>query len=158
VEKILVKTAKGVQVQCGFAYQAKSVLQAQMSLQYITAVALLEGGALLEQFSEAKIVDPRVLALARQVEVVMDPDIDKVYPKRYPNRVEIILKNGNRFETQIDYPKGSVEQPMSFDDVTDKFRSLAGYAVTAAQAECIIEQVERLEKLKDIRKLTRLLA
>jgi 2-methylcitrate dehydratase PrpD len=158
VEKILVKTAKGVQVQCGFEYQAKSVLQAQMSLQYITAVALLEGGALLEQFSEAKIVDPRVLALARQVEVVMDPDIDKVYPKRYPNRVEIILKNGNRFETQIDYPKGSVEQPMSFDDVTDKFRSLAGYAVTAAQAECIIEQVERLEKLKDIRKLTRLLA
>ena len=49
-----------------------------MSLQFIVAVALLEGAALLEQFSEAKIADPRVLDLARRVEVVVDPEIDQM--------------------------------------------------------------------------------
>jgi 2-methylcitrate dehydratase PrpD len=158
VEQILVKTAKSVVVQCGFAYEAKSVLQAQMSLQYIVAVALLEGAALLEQFSEAKIADPRVVDLAGRVRFSVDPDIDRLYPRRYPNRVEIVLKNGQRFETRIDFPKGSVEHPMSFDEVAGKFRSLAGHAVPAAQAERIIETVGRVEELEDIRELTGLLA
>jgi 2-methylcitrate dehydratase PrpD len=158
VEKILVKTAKSVVVQCGFEYQAKSVLQAQMSLQYIVAVALLEGAALLEQFSEAKIADPRVVDLAGRVQFVVDPDIDRLYPARYPNRVEIVLKNGQRFETRIDFPRGSVEQPMSFDEVADKFRSLAGCAVSKARTEEIIQKVGIVEDLESIRELTGLLA
>jgi 2-methylcitrate dehydratase PrpD len=154
IERVLVKTAKGVQVQCGFEYQAKGVVQAQMSLQYIVAVVLLEGAALLEQFSESKIADPKVVDLAKHVEIVVDPDIDKLYPERFPNRVEIILKNGLRIETRIDFPKGSVEHPMSFDEVAAKFRSLASYAVLPAQAENIIEAVGGLEELGNIRELT----
>jgi 2-methylcitrate dehydratase PrpD len=158
VEKILVKTAKSVVVQCGFEYQAKSVLQAQMSLQYIVAVALLEGAALLGQFSEAKIADPRVVELARRVEFAVDPDIDRLYPERFPNRVEIVLKNGQRYETRIDFPTGSVEHPMSFDAVAGKFRSLAGCAVSETRTEEIINKVGILEELKNIRELTELLA
>ena len=157
VEKILVKTAGVVQVQCGFAYQALSVLEAQMSLQFIVAVALLEGAALLEQFSEAKIADPRVLDLARRVEVVVDPDVDRWYPERYANKVEVVLKNGRRFETRIDFARGSVERPMAFPEVAEKFRSLAGYAVTAEQAERIIATVERTEALDNVHELTGLL-
>ncbi len=158
VEKVVVKTARGVQLQCGFEYQAKGVVQAQMSLQYIVAVTLLENTALLEQFSDAKIADPAVVALAKRVEVAVDPDIDKLYPKRYPNRVEIILRNGQRWETRVDFPKGSVEQPMTFDEVAGKFRSLAGGTMTASEADRIVEAVDGLEKLTDIRDLTQLLA
>ncbi|OPY91319.1 MAG: 2-methylcitrate dehydratase [Syntrophaceae bacterium PtaU1.Bin231] len=158
VEKVVVKTARGVQLQCGFEYQAKGVVQAQMSLQYIVAVTLLENTALLEQFSDAKIADPAVVALAKRVEVAVDPDIDKLYPKRYPNRVEIILRNGQKWETRVDFPKGSVEQPMTFDEVAGKFRSLAGGTMTASEADRIVEAVDGLEKLTDIRDLTQLLA
>jgi 2-methylcitrate dehydratase PrpD len=153
-----VKTARGVQLQCGFEYQAKGVVQAQMSLQYIVAITLLEDAALLEQFSDAKIADPAVMALARRVEFAVDPEIDKLYPKRFSNRVEIILKNGRRFEKRIDFPKGSVEQPMSFDEGAEKFRSLSSGAMTESRAGRIVETVDRLEKLGDIRELTRLLA
>ncbi len=158
IEKVVVKTARGVQLQCGFEYQAKGVVQAQMSIQYIVAVVLLENAALLEQFSDARIADPAVMALARRVEFVVDPEIDKLYPKQFPNRVEIILKGGRRFETRIDFAKGSVEQPMSFDEVAGKFRSLSSGAMTESSAERIVETVDRLEKLRDIRELTRLLA
>ena len=68
------------------------------------------------------------------------------------------MKNGKRYEIRIDFPKGSVEHPMSFDEVAEKFRSLAGLAVPAEKAERIIETVGRVEELGDIRELTRLLA
>ena len=158
VAKVLVKTAGVVQVQCGFPYQAMSVLEAQMSLQFIVAVALLEGAAFLGQFSEAKIKDPRVLDLAGRVEVVVDPDIDRWYPARYANKVEVILKNGRQYETRIDFAVGSVERPMAFTEVAEKFRSLAGHGVAEERAEQIIETVEGVEALDNVRELTRLLA
>lgn len=157
VEKVLVKTARGVQVQCGFGYRAMGVVEAQMSLQFIAAVVLLEGAALLEQFSEAKISDPRILDLARRVEVVVDPDIDRWYPARYANKVEVILKDGQRFEARIDFARGSAEFPMGFSEVAGKFRSLAGPVIAEDREDDIIETVESLERLADIRELTCLL-
>jgi len=158
VEKIRVKTAGSVVMQCGFEYQVSGVVQAQMSLQYIVAVTLLEGAALLEQFSEEKIADPRVLDLARRVRIVADPEIDRVYPERYANRVEVILKDGRRFETRVDYAKGSSERPLSLPEVAAKFRSLAAGELTPQQAEQVIEAIANLEQLEDIRDLVRLLA
>jgi 2-methylcitrate dehydratase PrpD len=158
IEKIFVKTAKGVKVQCGFEYEPLSVLQAQMSLQYIVAVALLEGKAILEQFSEEKISDPKILELAKRVEIVLDPEIEKVYPEKFANKVEIILNNGKKFEARVDFPTGSPENPMSFDQVVEKFESLANKVVTKDRIDTIVEYVERIEKLDDIRKFTRLLA
>jgi 2-methylcitrate dehydratase PrpD len=158
VEKIRVKTAASVVVQCGFEYRASGSVQAQMSLQYIVAVTLLEGAPLLEQFTEEKIADPRVLDLARRVQIVADPEIDRVYPERYANRVEVILKDGRRFETRVDYAKGSSERPLSLPEVAAKFRSLAAGELSPQQAEQVIEAIANLEKLEDIRVLTRLLA
>jgi 2-methylcitrate dehydratase PrpD len=158
VEKVRVKTAQGVVVQCGFEYRPVSAVQAQMSLQYIVAVTLLEGTPLLQQFAEEKIADPRVLELARRVEIVADPEIDRIYPQRYANRVEIILRDGRRFETRVDYAKGSNERPLSLPEVTAKFRSLAAGELSPQQADQLIEIVGNLEQLEDIRVLTRLLA
>jgi 2-methylcitrate dehydratase PrpD len=58
---------------------------------------------------------------------------------------------------RMDFPKGSAEQPMSFDEVAAKFRSLASFAVTRDRADRIIDTVNRLEKLPSIRILRDLL-
>jgi 2-methylcitrate dehydratase PrpD len=83
--------------------------------------------------------------------------IDRWYPERYANRVEVVLKNGQRFETRIDFARGSVERPIAFPEAVEKFRSLAGYAFTVERAERIIEAVERTEALDNVRDLTGLL-
>ncbi|MCL2669369.1 MAG: hypothetical protein FWE89_01670 [Syntrophaceae bacterium] len=72
----------------------------------------MDGAAFLEQFSESRVREPSILELARLVEVVVDPELDPLYPKRYPNRVEIVLRDGRRFESRVDFPKNSSEQPM----------------------------------------------
>jgi len=121
------------------------------------AVTLLDGMALLDQFSEERIIDPRVMDLARRVQIMVDPDIDRVYPGLYANRVEVILKDGRRFETRIDHAKGSLAQPLSFSDVSDKFRGMTARAVSNDTADRIIDTIQSLETLKSIRELTALL-
>jgi 2-methylcitrate dehydratase PrpD len=158
IEKVFVKTANVVKVQCGFDYEPLSVLQAQMSLQYCIAVVLLEGQVLVDQFTEQKISDPRVLELAKRVEIVLDPEIEKAYPEKFAGKVEIVLTNGKKFEAGVDYPTGSPQNPMSFDHVAEKFESLAGTVMGRSRIDAIIEKVERLEKLANIRELTELLA
>jgi 2-methylcitrate dehydratase PrpD len=157
IERIFVKTARGVKVQCGFSYEPLSILQAQMSLQYTIAVFLLEGKALVEQFTEEKISDPKILELANRVEIVLDDEVEKVYPDRFANKVEILLRSGARFETRVDFAKGSSERPMSFEEVAEKFESLAGRVITKKRIDTIVETIEKIEKLVDIRGLTRLL-
>jgi 2-methylcitrate dehydratase PrpD len=158
IEKVLVKTANVVKVQCGFEYEPLSVLQAQMSLQYCIAVVLLEGQVLVDQFTGEKISDPRVLELAKRVEIVLDPEIEEAYPEKFAGKVEIVLTNGKALETRVDHPTGSPENPMSFDDVAKKFESLAGTVMGRGRIEQIIQRVEGLEKLANIRELTELFA
>jgi 2-methylcitrate dehydratase PrpD len=158
VERIRVKTADVVKLQCGFEYRAMGVVQAQMSLQYIVAVSLLDGAALLGQFSEERIAETEVVALAGRVEIVTDPEIDRLYPGCYANKVEILLKDGRRFETRVDFARGSAEFPMGFREIAAKFRSLAAPVIPADRMDALVETVERLEQLEDIRKLTGMLA
>jgi 2-methylcitrate dehydratase PrpD len=158
VERIRVKTAEGVKLQCGFEYRAMGTVQAQMSLQYIVAVSLLDGEALLGQFSETRIADPEVMDLARRVEIVTNPEMDSLYPGRYANKVELFLKDGQRFEARVDFARGSAEFPMGFSEIAEKFRSLAGPVMEADRVNVLIETVERLELLDNVRELTRMLA
>ncbi len=104
-----------------------------MSLQFISAVVLTDGAALLEQFSETRIREPSILELARRVEVVVDPELDPLYPKRYPNRVAIVLRDGRRFEARVDFPKGSLERPLSFEDVAVNF---GAWPLTPSRRNC----------------------
>jgi 2-methylcitrate dehydratase PrpD len=91
------------------------------------------------------------------VKIEVDPDIDRLYPQRYANRVEMLLKDGRRLATRVDFPKGSTEHPLSFAEVAAKFRSLAAQALSAERTERVIDAVDSLDSLKEIRRLTRLL-
>ncbi len=157
IEKIIVRTAKGVDLQCGFPYEPLSVLQAQMSLQYCLAVAALEGRALIEQFTPEKIADPRILEMAKKVEIAIDPEIEALYPEKFANKVEIVLAGGQGFTARVDSPSGSPENPLTFDEVAKKFMSLAGQVIPKDRAEELVERVGKIEKVKHIGELTALL-
>jgi 2-methylcitrate dehydratase PrpD len=113
---------------------------------------------LVDQVAEEKISDPRVSDLAKRVEVVLDPEIEEAYPEKFAGKVEIVLTNGKGFEARVDYPTGSPENPMSFDDVAEKFESLADTVMGRGRIDAIIQKVGGLEKLENIRELTQLFA
>jgi 2-methylcitrate dehydratase PrpD len=150
VEKILVHNSQVVKLQCGFEYQPLGPLQAQMSLQYCTAISLLEGQVLVDQFREDRLSAPAVLDLARRVEFVRDPEIDALYPEKFASKVEIVLKDGRRLWERVDFPKGSPENPMTPEEVAQKFKSLAAAVKDESAISKILENQGRLEDLPEL--------
>ncbi|WP_082988150.1 MmgE/PrpD family protein [Bordetella bronchialis] len=144
IERIVAGIPAVVNTQTGFEYRADSVLNAQMSLRYNIAVALMDGQAYLEQFTPGRIVDPRVVALARRVEIEIDPDIDRAYPGIYGGRVRLVLRGGQAHDCRVDYSLGMPENPMPRRDIERKYLSLAGASVGAEAAERILERANGL--------------
>ena len=121
--KVRVGTCKVVDVQCGFDYVPGSVLNAQMSLRYAVAVALLEGAALPAQFTDDKLCDPLIIAVAAAIELVADPELDKLYPKDFAGWVAV-EHNGRWERIDILNPTGSIHAPINAAGITEKFRGI----------------------------------
>jgi 2-methylcitrate dehydratase PrpD len=155
IEKILDRTFKVSSR--GNNPKARTIAEAKYSNPYIIAVALLEGAAWREQFTEEKIDNPDILELAGKVEVRADDDLDKLYDEKWPSIVEITMKDGKSYSQRIDLPKGEPEYPVTDDELKKKFMSLATDLVSDNRAEQIWEVVMNIEVLGDLSEFTALL-
>lgn len=138
IHRIVAGIPSVVNRQTGFEYRADSVLNAQMSLRYNIAVAAMDGQAYLEQFTPARIVEPDVVALARRVDIEIDPDIDRAYPGIYGGRVTLVLRDGRSPTRRVDYSRGMPENPMSQAEIERKYLSLARASVGGDAAQRIL--------------------
>ncbi|CAN5129915.1 MmgE/PrpD family protein [soil metagenome] len=138
IDRVIAGVGDVVIRQTGFEYQADTVLNAQMSLQYDVAIGMIDRQALLEQFTPARIKDEAVFALAKRVEIVSDAELDAIYPEIYGGRVTFVLKDGRTLSTCVKYSKGMPENPMDLDDIVRKYRSLANSIVSSEQAERVL--------------------
>jgi len=157
IKAINVHNSEVVNVQCGFDYKPIGVLQAQMSMKYCVARALMDGMLSPAQFTEEKRSDPPTMDLANRVNFVLDQEINRIYPREFPSIVEIVMENGQRYKVRVDVPKGSAENPMSWKEVRDKFTLLALEVVGKKRADAIVGLVEDLENMKDVSMITNLM-
>ena len=121
--RVRVGLAKVVDVQCGFDYFPTSALNAQMSLRYVVAAALLEGQALPPQFSEAKLSDPAIVALAQRLELEHDPALDKLYPAQFAAWIAV-EDAGKWVRVDVLDPLGSEANPVDERGIIEKFRGI----------------------------------
>ncbi len=142
--------AKVVQVQCGFDYAPSSSLNAQMSLRYIVAAALTEGHALPPQFSDVKIADPALTALAGRIQCEHDPALDQLYPARFAAWVAA-EDRGQWVRVDVLDPLGSPANPVDAKGVVEKFRGINPQLAVDAIAE-VAFNIERhsIKKLLDL--------
>jgi 2-methylcitrate dehydratase len=78
---------------------------ADHSLPYVIAAALVERQVTPVQFTTEKILDPEIREQLRKVEVVADPEIEKVFPALQRVIVNIDTTDGRKFSKRLDYPK-----------------------------------------------------
>lgn len=129
---------------------------AKMSIPYCTAIALVTGKAGMEEFTYDYINNPEILSLAGKVEVRPDESISKLVPQKRAAIVEVVTDDGNRYAERVDYPKGEPENPLSDDELGEKFLTLAAYGnKTGKESRDIIETVWNIEQ--DLHHLFRLL-
>ena len=128
--------------------------EAQVSLPYSVAVALKEGQALLSQYDDRKLREP----VLRRISAVTNVTVDGSLPRGVSCRMTVTLNDGRKFVSQVDHPKGSIQNPMSDEELRGKFDSLAAPVVGARRAAQIAEVVDGIEKCGDVGKLMRLAA
>lgn len=121
--RVRVGLSKVVDVQCGFVYAPGSALNAQMSLRYIIAAALMDGQVLPPQFTEQRMSDPVLVDLAARLEFEHDPKLDALYPAHFAGWVAA-EKDGGWIRQDVLNPKGSVDNPVDAAGVTEKFRGI----------------------------------
>lgn len=122
----------------------KNGLEGKFSIYFCTALALLEGKIQEGQFTQVKIDDRRIRDFMKKIKA-----FGKGSLKETEANVVIKLKNGAQLSRRVFAPKGDPENPMSFDDISCKFRSLAQNLLSEHQMKQIIHIVQNLEKIKD---------
>jgi 2-methylcitrate dehydratase PrpD len=138
-------------------YNPKSVVDAQFSMPFGAAVAILYGKASLSQFREKVIQSAPVKEMMKKVHCVENPELEKVYPKQWPATADIKTKDGRKFSTWIDYPKGDPENPLSWDELIAKFNGLTLSVYSKARRERFIEQIRRMESIRNLQQWTSIL-
>jgi 2-methylcitrate dehydratase PrpD len=146
---------------CGWPYEGdriQSVLSAQMNLRYGIAVMALEGQAGVEQFDDRKIRDPDILQFIARIGVEHEPRFEGQNGRyRVACRLVVRDQDGQGYESEVLYRKGSPEDPMTEEDLLDKFRKLAS-ALGDRQRDEIVRVVSGLDRVEDLSALSTLLA
>ncbi|HXJ78760.1 MAG TPA: MmgE/PrpD family protein [Candidatus Methylomirabilis sp.] len=131
---------------------------ASLSIPYTAAVALVEGTVGVEHFTSSRFLDsPRVRAVMRKVEVVVDESITAAFPAKWSCRVEAIGTDGTREVESIESARGDPKNPMPFDEVKRKFHTLTSAILDRAAGERICACVEGLDHEPNVRELALLL-
>jgi 2-methylcitrate dehydratase PrpD len=138
-------------------YTPKSIVDAQFSMPFGAAVAILYRRAGLGEFQLSKIRSEEVKQMMRRVECFIEPDLERTFPKQWPATVEILTKDGKKYFTRVEYCKGDPENPLSWEEVIDKFNDLSGRSLTKERQLKIVNQVRRLERIGDLGRWSKIL-
>ena len=97
-------------------------------------------------FSEERIRDPEVHALADKVSVKEDPEFTRRFSAAIPCRLEIRTHRGELKTAAVEYPRGHVKNPMTDVEVETKFRALAGRVLPHAQVTSALKRLWKIDE------------
>ena len=141
----------------GDKYRVRSKEEADHSLPYLLAVALLDGQVLPEQYLPERITAEDVQQLLRRVDVRPDPDLSRRFPQQHSARLRLHLRDGRTLEREQDDYGGFHTRPMGWDAVAAKFDRLAERYVEPSLRTRIQDVIANLDELP-VQQLTNLLA
>jgi 2-methylcitrate dehydratase PrpD len=137
-------------------------LEGKFSLPYVVAAALLDGRVALETFTDDMVARPEAQALLRRVHPIEDPAIPVEFNAIEEGYVVVRIRRGmsstadsgqRLLERRVDYPRGAPQNPLSRNELHDKFRDCAGQVLPREQTEralALFNTVERLPHLDEL--------
>lgn len=122
------------------------IVDAQFSLPFGVAVALIKRRAGLEEFSEPMLIDPLVQQVMAKVGYVRDPELEKNYPREWPAWARAKLTDGREVFAHVRYPKGDPENPLSWDELIEKYRGLTSAVWQSNTINHVLAAVRSIEQ------------
>jgi 2-methylcitrate dehydratase PrpD len=137
VAKLCLDTAGNEDPQTGLA--------GKFSVHYCTALALAEEMAGEDMFSDSKVLNPDMVRLRKKVKVKIASELKETEAKAC-----IKTLDGKEYATFVGYPKGDPHNPLSDEELENKFRSLAAGILPKEKIESLLKTLWSLEKVRDI--------
>lgn len=131
----------------------KSVVDAQFSMPFGAAVAMLFGKAALDEYVLENIQSSQVKALMEKVFCEKDKRLAEEFPKKWPAWTNILTTGGQTYTAAIDYPKGDPENPLTWDELIDKFNGLTAPLFSPEKRIEIIDSIQHLGLQNDMESL-----
>ncbi len=134
-------------------YDPRTKETADHSLPYVIAAALVDRQVTPLQFTMEKIMDPAIRSQLKKVEVVADPEIERVFPAMQRVVVDLTTTDGRLLSKQLDYPKGDPRNPLTDSEIEEKFAALAEGVLSPAAQKRLKDAIWNLERLESVSKL-----
>ena len=99
----------------------RTIVQAQFSIPYVVACALVDGAVGVGHFTQEALARPDLLAVAQKVDAYVDDDIEKKFGRNVtPALVHIEMADGSQNTLRVDVPRGAPSHPMTLQDFDAK--------------------------------------
>lgn len=128
--------------------EPRTGLEGKFSIYHVLAVALADGAAFLDQFTDERVADPGLARLRDRVHVHVDDQQTKDSA-----RVVVMLQDGSTLERHVAHNLGTPDNPMSDRQLEDKFSALAAPVIGADRTQELAATCWKLMEIGDIRDL-----
>lgn len=155
VEKINVYSMTHVKEENTYVEPARPI-EALFSYPHVLAVALIDGDVTPSIAAPEMLQRADLRAIRHKVELFVDPAYDKMWPGGRPARLEIVTTRGT-FTKEVLYSKGTAENPMTWDEMVEKFTLLAEDGLGSDGTKRVVDAIWALDAVCDVNELTQLL-
>jgi 2-methylcitrate dehydratase len=128
-------------------YRPESRETADHSLPYCLAAALVDHKVTTQSFSDEKMKDPRIWEVIDRIKGEASMEFEAMFPAKQPSRVVVRTKDGREFREYLEFPKGDPREPMTMDDLENKFNSLSAKLLTPERQRLAKEMIFSCETL-----------
>jgi 2-methylcitrate dehydratase PrpD len=138
----------------------KDITGAQFSSHFSLGLTIAKGSNDFRAYHDAMsngFSDREVAEVAQKVTVVHDDEAEAIYPSTRLGKVSLETQQGQQYSAKVFYPKGSPENPLSGNELREKFLGLAAMVLSSGRAQQLFDAIQNIEQIKDTGELAQLL-
>ncbi len=128
-------------------YRPESRETADHSLPYCMAAAIVDKKISTSSFNAEKLKDPRIFEVIDKIKGEPSIEFEKMFPAKQPSKVVVKTKDGKEFSEYMEYPKGDPREPMTIEDIDNKFSGLAEGTLSEERQNEIKEMIFNCEEI-----------
>jgi 2-methylcitrate dehydratase PrpD len=127
------------------------------SLPHVAACLVARGGTGFDEVDDSALTDPVIAGLRQRVHITDDPALTAKLPALRPARVTLTLTDGRQATRDCDSPRGDCLNPYDASEIREKFRKLAGLALTPDGVAAVERAIDTMEQWSSGAELSALL-
>ncbi len=123
--------------------------EAKFSNPFCMAALIVKKDITFSNISAEDLENKEIRALMSKVELVFDPELEKLFPACRPCSISVTLKDGSILSAENRYRKGDPENPMERDSIAEKFTELTSQSISGEERTKILEWIYSLDLMKN---------